>query len=197
MKGFTRDGKFHPITTYKSVKKKRSSTVSLGTVIRKQRKHDEPVNFTTAVNRFEKFRDSTDIDGYTFDPTGNIGYDFTDVSQTKKFYDKFIKPKFKGKTLFQIGTTNNVLASVPRDLEAEYSSVRLEKSLPMFGYYRNKFGTEFTDISFAVSGISDRRAVEIARDKKQMDFFKIYPDGTALLEETGITREKAVTNPPL
>lgn len=196
MKGFTRDGKFHPITTYKSVKKKRSGTVSLGMVIKKQRKHDEPEDFTIAVRRFEDFKDSTDIHGFTFDPITNEGYDFTNEKQTQRFYNKFVNKKDKGRAIFQIGTTNNVLASVPRDLEAEYNSVRLKNNLPMFGFFRDFDGTEFTDISFPVSGISDQDALGIAIDKQQMWYFKIYPDGTAILQPTGLKPEKPVSEIP-
>lgn len=97
--------------------------------------------------------------------------------------------------MFQIGTTNNILAEFPRDLEAEYNSVRLEGSLPQFGFY-TLGSLEFSDVSFPISGISDRRALEIALDKSQRSFFKIYPNGIAILTNTGIVSEKPVSETP-
>jgi len=99
--------------------------------------------------------------------------------------------------MFQIGTTNNILASVPRDLEAEYSSVRIENNLPMFGFFRDLNGTEFADVSFPVSGISDKRALDIAEDKAQKFYFRIFPNGMSTLVKTRIASEKPVSRPPV
>lgn len=126
-----------------------------------------------------------------------MGYDFTNNKQSRQFYNKFNNPKYTGNAMFQIGTTNNKLASVPRDLESEYSSVRLGNNLPMFGFFKDLDGTEFTDISFPVSGISDQRALQIAKDKKQLWYFKIYPTGIAILVPTGLKPEKPVSSVPI
>jgi hypothetical protein len=134
--------------------------------------------------------------GYTFDPITNIGYDFFNQKQTKKFYDRFNDPRDKGKTLFQIGLTNNILPATPRELESEYESAKKDTKTPMFGFFRDLDGTEFTDISKPFSGISELNALETARDKVQKFYFRILPTGMSTLLRTGIESEKAVSKTP-
>lgn len=197
MKGFIKDKKFHPIRNYIGVKKHENNNSSVGVLIRKKRyERDEPLDFTIAVRRFEDFRDATDLRGYTFDPITDMGYDFFDQKQTKKFYDRFVNQKDKGKTLFQIGLTNNILPTTPRDLEAEYESAKKDTNTPMFGFFRDIDGIEFTDISRPYSGISEFMALEIARDKIQRVYFRIFPTGKVTVLRTGIESEKAVSKTP-
>lgn len=197
MKGYTKDGKFHPIKPYRKIRKSRDQkTTTQGVRLKRRDPENESLDFTIAVRRFENFRDSTDLRGYTFDPITNMGYDFFNQKQTKEFYNRFIDPRDRGKTLFQIGLTNNILPTTPRDLEAEYESAKKDTKTPMFGFFKDLDGTEFTDISRPFSGISELTALETARDKVQKFYFRILPTGMTTLLKTGIESEKAVSKTP-
>lgn len=190
MKGYTKDGKFHPITEYKGVRKSRNQSVkSKGVKIRKQR--ERPVEWETAWKRYNDFVKDTRLTGFTFDPTQNIAYDFNNQKQTKKFHQKYVRPKGSTNMVYVIGRTNNIvneITNVPeRILQSEYETTIANRHKPFFGGFIDLITDEkFTDISFVISGISEEEAIAMARNLGQKSVTRISVSGTFTTIDTNL-----------
>lgn len=165
-----KDGKFHPITGYNSVKKKRSGISPSGIVIRKLRTK-KPLDFGIAFDRFQEFLETNTEDDFTYDPQDDIVYLFKDKEQNKRFFKKFFIPDMNKTKVWVIGTTNNTGSSLDavgvRILESGYINEINKGRQTFFGGFKDKrTGKQFVDISIALT-TTKLDAVRRAKDQIQ------------------------------
>jgi len=189
MKGHMQEGKFHPHTNYKHVRNKSDTSKTQGIIIRKQR--ERPVEWETAWKRYNDFVKDTRLTGFTFDPTENIAYDFDNQKQTKKFHQKYVRPKGSTNMVYVVGRTNNIvneITNVPeRFLQSEYETTIANHHKPFFGGFIDLITDEkFTDISFVISGISEEEVIAMAKNLAQKSVTRISVSGKFTIVDTNL-----------
>ncbi len=187
--GFTDDeGRFRPFskTGVGKSKKEKTVTTGKGKLITKQGFEFTPrergVTWETAVERFVEFRDdNSDLEGFTFDPEINEGFDFEDADRAIDFHDFYVEGGEKN-PVFLIGVTNQLGGTPTRELQSAYEQIKSERRNVFLGYFKDDLDNEFTDISFPLSDIPREEALQIAKEFAQDNIAVVFDDGTFSIE---------------
>ncbi len=188
-RGFTDDdGQFRPfsVTGVGKSKKEKTITSGKGQLITEGEfefiPREEGVTWETAVERFIDFKDDNlDLEGFTFDPTINAGFDLeNDPDQAINFHELYVQGG-DDNPVFVIGVTNQLGGIPTRELQSAYEQIKVERTNVFLGFFTDG-ENEFTDISFPISDIPREEALEIARDQAQDTIAVVFNDGSFTLE---------------
>jgi len=187
-KGFKDDeGNFRPTgQPVGTSKKKKSIDISRGTLITEPTLEFIPresgVSWETAVERFVEYRDdNSNLDGFSFEPDIDNGFDFNDADQVIDFHELFVEGGEEN-PVFVIAVTNQLGGTPTRELQSAFEQTKNEGKTALIGFFRDDLANEFTDISFPISGIDREEALELAENNAQDSIAVLFNDGTFSIE---------------
>lgn len=141
------------------------------------------VSFDTASERFIEFREmNEDLEGFSFDPVINQGFDFNNNIQAKEFHALFVEGGDEN-PVFVIGVQNQLGKNPTRATQSAYEEVKNDGKNPLIGGSIDPLtGEPLTDVAFPVSGINREEAFELADEYAQDSIATIFNSGQFRVE---------------
>jgi len=113
------------------------------------------VDYEEGNRLFQDFVSKTDLEGFTFDPELNRGFDFEKLEDIKDFHRLFTFPKGSDSPVYSIALTNQLKLKDARLLKSNYEFVKEKGFRPMFGFFIDQEdGSKFIDVAIPISGIT-------------------------------------------
>ena len=140
-------------------------------------KLEEPINYITANRRFQEFLEKSKLEGFSFVPELNRGFDFKNLNDAKRFHRMFVEPKNSDNPVYTIAFTNQLTLTDTRELHSNFEFAQGKGFNPIFGFFTDELGRKFSDITIPVSGISLNEAIKLGKEYKQKSISVIFKNG--------------------
>lgn len=133
------------------------------------------VDAKTAVDRWRKFADSSQLQGFSFDPNEDRGYDFGNVQDAKDFN----KANGDGTNIVWAVAITNHLGEPSRETEAAYDQIVNTGHKPLLGHWHDvKTNINYNDVSYPLDhGVSIEDVRKLLRENAQEATVGVTPEG--------------------
>ena len=130
---------------------------------------------------FQNFLSKSDLQGFTFDPELNRGFNFKKLQDKKDYHELFVFPKNSDSPVYTIALTNQLKLKDVRLLKSNYEFVKGKGFRPMFGFFIDEDGSKFIDIAIPISGITKDEAIRLGKKYAQKSIVVIFKNGESSL----------------